>query len=72
MQIVSTGDNLHERSNHVFWGKKKKKRKNITNLSSAELAQNVVNIKESDLETKTASVHHHLLTYITYEQCTAR
>ena len=25
MQIVSNGDNLHEMSNPVFWGKKKEK-----------------------------------------------
>ena len=33
MQIVSNGDNLHETSN-LFSGKNKK---NITNMSSAEL-----------------------------------
>ena len=46
MQIVSTGDNLHEMSYPVFRKKKKKKRKkkkkkekkNIINLSSAEFA----------------------------------
>ena len=38
MQIVSNGDNLHEISNTVFSGKKK----NITNVSVAELAQSVV------------------------------
>ena len=37
MQIVSDWDNLHEMSNPVFWEKKKKK--NIANLSSPELAQ---------------------------------
>ena len=42
MQIVSTGDNLHEMSNAVFWGKNKK---NITNLSFAELGQRVVKVK---------------------------
>ena len=36
MQIVSKGDNLHEMSNPVFWENKKK---NITILSPAELAQ---------------------------------
>ena len=34
-QIVSNGDNVHDMLNHVFWGKIKK---NITKLSSAELA----------------------------------
>ena len=29
MQIVSTGDNLHEMSNPVFWGKKKKLFQNV-------------------------------------------
>ena len=41
MQIVSTGDNLHEMSNPVFLEKKK----NIINLSSAELAKRVVKVK---------------------------
>ena len=36
MQIVSSGDNLHEMSNPVFLEKKKKK---ITNMNSAEFAQ---------------------------------
>ena len=35
MQIVSLGDNLHEMSNPNFWRKKKEK-KNIINLSSAD------------------------------------
>ena len=38
MQIVSNGDNLHEMSNPVFWGK------NIINLLSAEFAQRVVKV----------------------------
>ena len=38
MQIVSTGDNLHERSDLVFWEIKK----HIINLSSAELVQRVL------------------------------
>ena len=37
MQIVSTGDNLHDMSNPVFWENRTKK--NIINMSSAELAQ---------------------------------
>ena len=41
MQIVSNGDNLHEMSNPVFWENKK----NIINLSSAELAQKSVKFK---------------------------
>ena len=41
MQIVSSGDNLHEMSNPVT-GKNKK---NIINLSSAENAQRVVKVK---------------------------
>ena len=32
MQIVSTGDNLHEMSNSVFWGQKEK----YSNISSPE------------------------------------
>ena len=41
MQIVSSGDNLHEMSNHVS-GKNKK---NIKNLSFAEFAHSVLNVK---------------------------
>ena len=41
MQIVSNEDNLHEMSNSVFW----EKWENITNLSFAELAQRVVEVK---------------------------
>ena len=37
MQIVSNGDSMHEMSNPVFW--KKKIRKNIINVSTAEIAQ---------------------------------
>ena len=35
MQIVSNGDNLHEMSNPVFY--KKKSKKNVINLLSAEI-----------------------------------
>ena len=48
MHIVSSGDNLHEMSDPVFWKKKKKKKKKkkyITNFWSAELAQSVVKVK---------------------------
>ena len=41
MQIVSSGDNLHEMSDPVFWENKK----NIINLPSAENAQRVVKVK---------------------------
>ena len=41
MQIVSTGDNLHEISKPIF---SKKNKKNIVKLSSAELAQRVVKV----------------------------
>ena len=41
MQAVSIGDNLHEMSS-IFSGKNKE---NIMNLSSAEFAQLVVNVK---------------------------
>ena len=37
MQIVFNGDNLHEMSSPFFW----KNKKNIINLSSAELAKRV-------------------------------
>ena len=40
IEIVFTGENLHEMSDPVFWGKK-----NITSMSSVELAQRVVNVK---------------------------
>ena len=36
MQIAPIGDSLHEMSDPVFWGKK---RKNIANILSAEFAQ---------------------------------
>ena len=39
IQIVSIGDNLYEMTNLVSWEKKNKK--NVTNLSSAKLAQRV-------------------------------
>ena len=42
MQIVSSGDNLHEMLNPVFW---EKKEKNIINLPSAENAQKMVQVK---------------------------
>ena len=42
MQIVSSGDNLHEMSNPVFW--KKNNMKTIINLWSAEFAQRVVKV----------------------------
>ena len=41
MQIVSTGDNLHERSNPVL---SEKKKISIINSSSAELAHRVVKV----------------------------
>ena len=41
---VSSGDSLHEMSNPIF--SKKKEKKNITNLSSAELAQRVVKVNK--------------------------
>ena len=42
MQIVSNGDNLLEISNPVFWEKSEK----LTNMSSAELAQRVIKVKD--------------------------
>ena len=42
MQIVSNGKKLHGMSNPVFFGKV---RKNIINLSSADLAQGAVKVK---------------------------
>ena len=42
MQIVSIADDLHEMLKNKFSGKN---RKNIINLSSAELAQSVVKVK---------------------------
>ena len=40
MQIVSSGDNLHETPKPIFW----KNKKNV-NLSSDELAQRVLKVK---------------------------
>ena len=45
MQIVSSGDSLHEMSNPVFW--KKKNKKNSIKFLSAEIAQRVVMIKKN-------------------------
>ena len=46
MQIVSIGNNLHEMSNPVFWENKK----TITDLSSAELVQRVVQVKDAAIK----------------------
>ena len=54
MQIVSFGDNLQEMSNPVFWEKKKK---NIINLSSAELAQRGNGYILGKLSFKSTNVH---------------
>ena len=48
MQIVSIGDNLHEISNYVFFFQKKKNKKNIINLSSAEFSKRCIYPKYSD------------------------
>ena len=50
------GDNLHELSNPVFLKKKKKKKKRITNLSSAELAQEVVKATQQTHNVATKSL----------------
>ena len=42
-KLSPNGDNLHEISNPVFWGKKEKKY--IINLSTVELARRVVKVK---------------------------
>ena len=44
MQILSTGDNLHEMSNLFFLVKIKK---NVMSLPSAELAHRVVKVKDN-------------------------
>ena len=54
MQIFSKGDNLHEILNPVFWESKK----NITNLSSAELAQRTVKVIGWIFE-KVKNIHVH-------------
>ena len=41
MQFISFEDSLHEMSNSVFWENKK----NIINLSFAELAQRVAKVR---------------------------
>ena len=54
MQIISPGDNLHEMSMPIFW----KKKKNITNSSSAEFAHRVVyKIQTYNLREKTKYIH---------------
>ena len=46
MQIVSSGDNLHEMSMHIFWEKHKQ---NIVSLLSAEFAHGVVKVNRISL-----------------------
>ena len=58
-QCRPMGDNLHEMLNPVFWGKKNKK--NITNLSSAELAQRVIKIKRRQFLSLILFAHMHFL-----------
>ena len=43
MQMLSNRDNLHEMSNLVFWENKK----NVINMSAAELAPRVVKVNRS-------------------------
>ena len=49
MQIIYNGDSLHEMSKPVFL---EKIRKNIINLSSAELAHKLVKVKKATLKEK--------------------
>ena len=45
MQIVSSGDNLHK--NQILLSGKNKKKKKIVNLSSADFAHRVEEVKQS-------------------------
>ena len=56
MQIVSSGNNLHEMSKPVFWEKFKK---NTINLSSTELAHRVIKVKKKKKEEK--NIFHSLM-----------
>ena len=66
MQIVSTGDNLHEMSDPVFW---KKKIKESISLAYAELAKIVVRLNNAGLCKSTficqlrwyCSIHHNII-----------
>ena len=49
MQIVSTGDNLHEMLNPVGW---EKFEKHHQNLSSTELAQRVIKVNRNEYTIK--------------------
>ena len=51
MQIVSSGDNLHEMSKPIF-GKNRKK--NIINFSSAKIAQRVFKVRLTSRPTTTS------------------
>ena len=57
MQIASTGDNLHEISILFSEKKKEKQQQNITNWSSAELAQRGVKGKAIYMSSKRTSTH---------------
>ena len=46
MQIVSCGDNLHEMSNSIFWGRKKKRK--IFQMSSADIFTQHADINRFD------------------------
>ena len=61
MQIVSNGDNLHEMSNPVLWGKNKN---NVINFSSAELAQRVIRVKTIFAELSTLKDFIKMLLYV--------
>ena len=61
MQIVSNGDTLNEMSNPIFWGKKKKKKKN-TNLSFAEFAKRGVIDNNSGIISSSFSYPQHVFT----------
>ena len=60
MQIVSNGDNLHEMSKPVFREKKKKK-KNVNNLSFPELAQRDVLHEMSTLFFFQGKIRKHII-----------
>ena len=55
MQIISIGDNLHEMSNPIL---REQNKKNVINLSSAELAQQVLKVNYTAIYTYSMEKSH--------------
>ena len=61
MQIISIGDNLHEMSNPIL---REQNKKNVINLSSAELAQQVLKVNYTAIYTYSREKSHRTQSYI--------